>query len=173
MILSMRRPKQGRVSLFFRRIGPGFITGASDDDPSGILTYAQAGAAFGYGQLWLALWTLPFMVAVQSICGRIGLISGRGIAGALRLRYPRVVVMMAALVLLAANTVNIGADLGAMASSVHLIVPLPFSVLLIGMTALSVLLQVFVLCQRQVRTWIRSPVMLSSERGSSPHNHCR
>jgi Mn2+/Fe2+ NRAMP family transporter len=151
MILSMRRPKQGRVSLFFRRIGPGFITGASDDDPSGILTYAQAGAAFGYGQLWLALWTLPFMVAVQSICGRIGLISGRGIAGALRLRYPRVVVMMAALVLLAANTVNIGADLGAMASSVHLIVPLPFSVLLIGMTALSVLLQVFVPYRRYVR----------------------
>lgn len=129
---------------FFKRLGPGFITGASDDDPSGIATYAQTGVSFGYGQLWLALWTLPFMIAIQGMCGKIGLLTGKGIAAVIRDRYPRWVLVLAVSILLVANTLNIGADLGAMAAAAGLLVRAPFAVLLSLMTAGTILLQVFV-----------------------------
>jgi NRAMP (natural resistance-associated macrophage protein)-like metal ion transporter len=106
---------------FFKKIGPGFITGAADDDPSGIGTYAQTGAVFGYRQLWLAFFSVPFMVAIQEMCGRIGLVTGKGLAGALRARYGRTLLSVAVLLLFLANVVNIGADLGAIASSVSLV----------------------------------------------------
>src|SRR5215831_6684568 len=84
------RPRPLRQSgRWLRVLGPGLITGAADDDPSGIGTYAQSGAAFGPGQLWLALYMLPLMIAVQEMCGRIGLVTGRGIAGIVRQRYGR------------------------------------------------------------------------------------
>ncbi|HEX4796765.1 MAG TPA: Nramp family divalent metal transporter [Humisphaera sp.] len=111
-------PRKG----FFHRLGPGLITGASDDDPSGIATYSQAGATFGYGMLWTALLTLPLMVAIQEISARLGRVTGRGIATNIRQNYPAWVLYPIVLVLLIANTINIGADIGAMGACLKLIV---------------------------------------------------
>jgi NRAMP (natural resistance-associated macrophage protein)-like metal ion transporter len=132
------------LKRLWNMLGPGFVTGAADDDPSGIATYSHTGASFGYGQLWLVLFSYPFMVAVQEMCGRIGLVTGRGLSGVIRKHYSRTLLALAVLVLVVANTINIGADLGAMASSVELIIPVPFVSLLCGITALSLLLQIFV-----------------------------
>jgi len=100
-------------------LGPGFITGASDDDPSGIGTYAVAGATLGLQTLWTALLTYPLMAAVQNICARLGMISGQGLAGVLRDHYPRAVLYGSVLLLFGANTINVGADLSAIADAVH------------------------------------------------------
>lgn len=100
-------------------LGPGFITGASDDDPSGIGTYAVAGASLGLQTLWTALLTFPLMAAVQNICARIGMVSGEGLAGVLREHYPRAVLYAAVVLLFGANTINVGADLGAIADAVR------------------------------------------------------
>jgi NRAMP (natural resistance-associated macrophage protein)-like metal ion transporter len=97
-------------------LGPGLITGASDDDPSGIGTYSQVGSQFGYGLLWLALFTFPLMSAVQELCARIALQTGVGLGASLRRKFPRWIVAIAILGLLAANTFNVGADLGAVAA---------------------------------------------------------
>ena len=102
-------------------LGPGFITGASDDDPSGIGTYAIAGASFGLSLLWTALLTYPLMAAVQDICARVGMISGEGLAGVLRRHYPRPLLYGAVTLLFVANVINIGADLRAVADAVHLL----------------------------------------------------
>src|SRR5512140_3610590 len=91
-------------------IGPGFITGAADDDPSGVATYSQTGAIFGYTQLWLVWFTSPFMIVIQQMCGRIGLVTGKGLAGVIREHYPRPVLYAAVALLVVANTINIGAD---------------------------------------------------------------
>jgi len=103
-----------RFRRFFRRLGPGLITGAADDDPSGISTYSVTGAAFGYTPLWTALFSFPLMVAVQLMCARLGMVRGEGLAGVIRRRYPRWVLWSACALLVVANTVNIGADLGGM-----------------------------------------------------------
>ncbi len=129
---------------WLKRIGPGFITGAADDDPSGIATYAQTGVQFGYGQLWTSLFSFPFMAAVQEMCGRIGMVTGQGLSTVVRRHYARPVLFAAVLLLLAANTVNIGADLGAMAASAQLVFGVPFAVWLLGLTALTLVLEVFV-----------------------------
>ncbi|MDQ3803106.1 MAG: divalent metal cation transporter [Acidobacteriota bacterium] len=110
-----------RVSRFFSNLGPGLITGAADDDPSGISTYSVTGAAFGYGPLWTALFSFPLMAAVQLMCARLGLVTGRGLAGVVRRRYPRWVLWGACALLVAANVVNIGADLGGMAEATELV----------------------------------------------------
>ncbi len=115
----MRNP----VVRFFMLLGPGLVTGASDDDPSGIGTYAQAGAAFGYATLWTAWLTFPLMAAVQYICAKVGLVSGRGLAGVLRQHYPRLLLFPVVFVLLAANTINAGVDLGAIAAGLNLLIP--------------------------------------------------
>jgi NRAMP (natural resistance-associated macrophage protein)-like metal ion transporter len=108
-------PEQPRSSRgFFSGLGPGLITGAADDDPSGISTYSVTGAALGYAPLWTALFSFPLMVAVQMMCARLGMVTGRGLAGTIRLRYSRRVLWGACALLIAANTVNIGADLGGM-----------------------------------------------------------
>jgi NRAMP (natural resistance-associated macrophage protein)-like metal ion transporter len=112
-------------------IGPGLITGASDDDPSGIATYSQAGAQFGYGLGWTLVITFPLMSAVQMIAARIGRASGRGIAGNLRRHYPGWLTTLLVVLLLTANTINIGADLGAMADSTALVTGLPGPVFLV------------------------------------------
>jgi NRAMP (natural resistance-associated macrophage protein)-like metal ion transporter len=109
--------KKGLAAL----IGPGLLTGASDDDPSGIGTYSQVGAQFGFGMLWTMLFTYPLMVAAQLICARIGRVTGKGLAGNLREYYPRWALYPLVLLLLAANTINIGADLGAMGSGIQLL----------------------------------------------------
>lgn len=100
-------------------LGPGFITGASDDDPSGIGTYAIAGASLGLQTLWLALLTFPLMATVQNACARLGMISGQGLAGVLRDHYPRWILYGSVTLLFVANTINVGADLGAVADAVH------------------------------------------------------
>lgn len=107
-----RRP---RFLGLIRRLGPGLVTGAADDDPSGIVTYTQAGAAFGYGLGWAVVLTLPFMVAVQEISARIGRVTGAGIVGALRAHAPRPVLLLVVWLLVVANVVNLGADIGGMA----------------------------------------------------------
>jgi NRAMP (natural resistance-associated macrophage protein)-like metal ion transporter len=99
---------------FFSRLGPGLITGAADDDPSGISTYSVTGAAFGYAPLWTALFSFPLMVAVQMMCARLGMVTGEGLAGVIRRHYPKWVLWSACALLVIANTVNIGADLGGM-----------------------------------------------------------
>ncbi len=133
-----------QIKKVLKVLGPGFITGASDDDPSGIATYSQTGAQFGYTQLWMALFTLPFQNVIQEMCGRIGMVTGRGLAGVIREHYGRPLLSVAVLLLLAANTINIGADLGAMAAAGRLVLHLPFVVLLLVITALTLLLEVFV-----------------------------
>ncbi len=127
------------------RIGPGFITGASDNDPSGIVTYTQVGAKFGLAQLWTALWCLPLLAATQEIVGRIGLVTGEGIVAALRKHYAKPVMWGFVILLFAANTLNIGADMGAMAEATRLLIPvIPFPVLVIGFTVLILVLEIFI-----------------------------
>ncbi len=134
-----------KLKKLLKILGPGFITGAADDDPSGIATYAQTGAQFGYSQLWTALFSFPFMTAVQEMCGRIGLVTGRGLAGVMRAHYPKPLLYIAVLLLFLANTINVGADLGAMAASGQLLIAgIPFAVWLIGITVITLLLEVFV-----------------------------
>ncbi|HYM84630.1 MAG TPA: divalent metal cation transporter [Candidatus Dormibacteraeota bacterium] len=123
-------------------LGPGFITGASDDDPSGIGTYAQAGAQYGYATLWMTVAMLPMMSAVQYICAKIGMVSGRGLAGVLRQHYPRAVLYPAVLAMVLANTINAGADLGAIAGAINLLLPVPAIVWVVPITAAILLVQV-------------------------------
>lgn len=117
---SRRRP-------FWKALGPGLITGASDDDPSGIATYSQAGAQFGFGLAWMLVITYPLMVVIQVISGQLGRTTGRGIAGNLREHYPKALLHGTVMLLFVANTLNIGADLGAMAAAADLILPLSHS----------------------------------------------
>lgn len=135
---------RGSLKKFLKVLGPGFITGASDDDPSGIATYSQTGARFGYGQLWLASFSFPFQAVIQEICGRIGMVTGKGLAGVIRKNYAGRVLYIAVFLLLVANTINIGADLGAMASAGQLVLRLPFTILLLFMTVATLVLEVFV-----------------------------
>src|SRR6266404_4024198 len=104
----------------FAGLGPGLITGAADDDPSGISTYSVAGAAYGYATLWIALLTFPLMAAVQLMCARLGMVTGNGLAAAVRTYYPRWVLWGACSLLVVANVINIGADLGGMAEATQL-----------------------------------------------------
>src|SRR6476620_11610495 len=104
------------------RLGPGLITGAADDDPSGIGTYSQVGAQFGYGLSWSLLFSLPFMTVIQDVAAQIGSVTGRGIAANLRRHYPRPFLWAAVLLLLFANVINLGADLSAMGAVTQLLV---------------------------------------------------
>jgi NRAMP (natural resistance-associated macrophage protein)-like metal ion transporter len=117
------RQKSGgeRVRSRLRELGPGLITGAADDDPSGIATYSQAGAAFGYGLLWTALISLPLMSAVQLMCARIGIVARSGLAAVLREHYPRWTLWLACSLLIIGNTINIAADLAGMAAGARLL----------------------------------------------------
>ena len=110
------------IARLWRAVGPGVISGAADDDPSGIATYSIAGAQFGTALLWTSLLTWPLMAAVQSMCARIGMVTGRGLMSALRQKFPRPVLIVAAVALFVANTINVGADLSGMADAAHLLV---------------------------------------------------
>ncbi len=127
-----------------KSIGPGVVTGIADDDPSGIATYAQTGAIFGFGQLWLALYSLPFMIAVQEMCARIGMVTGKGLAGVIKSHYPRTVLLIAVSLLGIANITNIGADLGAMGAAASLISPLSSGVSLILITIVTLVAVVLI-----------------------------
>jgi NRAMP (natural resistance-associated macrophage protein)-like metal ion transporter len=124
-------------------IGPGFITGASDDDPSGIATYAVAGASFGFATLWTALITFPLMATVQFICAKIGMVTGQGLAGVLKKHYPRWILIPAVIALLIANTFNAGADIGAIAAAINLIAPIPPTALIIPIAIMILLVQIW------------------------------
>ena len=113
------------LARYFRILGPGLVTGAADDDPDGITTYSVAGAALGYGLLWMTLVTFPLTAAVQLICARIGLVTGRGLAAAIRNHYPRPFLYVACLLLLVANVFNIAADLSGMADVTHMLTGVP------------------------------------------------
>lgn len=115
-------PVSSIVSIL-RSFGPGVVTGASDDDPSGIATYSQVGAKFGLGMLWMALYLLPMMIVVQEMCARIGLVTGKGLATVIKNRYSKNIVYPISGLLVIANTINIGADIAAMAASTQLVFP--------------------------------------------------
>jgi len=146
--IANRMPGKGinpykRVKDYWFALGPGLTTGASDDDPSGIATYSQAGAQYGLGLLWMAAFTFPLMAIVQEMCARIGLVTGRGLAGNIRKHFGKKVLYVSTILLFAANTFNIGADIGAMAKAVQLLSPrINFSLLTIGFSVLILLLQI-------------------------------
>ena len=138
---------------FFAELGPGLITGAADDDPSGISTYSVTGAAFGYAPLWTALFSFPMMTAVQLMCARLGLVTGRGLAGVLRHRYPRWVLWGACALLVTANAFNIAADLGGMAAATELVTGLPTPALIPCYAVVIVALLFFSTYRRIVQTF--------------------
>jgi NRAMP (natural resistance-associated macrophage protein)-like metal ion transporter len=132
-------------------LGPGLITGASDDDPSGIATYSQAGAQFGYDLAWTLLFAWPLMCAIQEISARIGRVTGRGIAGNLKRHYPVAVVTVLVSLLVIANVINLGADMGAMGAALHLVIGGPTLIYVALFGLVSMLLEVFVRYSRYVR----------------------
>jgi NRAMP (natural resistance-associated macrophage protein)-like metal ion transporter len=132
------------------RLGPGLITGASDDDPSGIATYSQAGAQFGYAMCWVMLFCFPLMAAIQEISARIGRVTGQGIAGNIRAHYSPWLLRTIVGLLLVANIINLGADLGAMAAALQLLVGGPMGLYVVGFAVGSALLEVFVSYERYV-----------------------
>ncbi|WCT11985.1 NRAMP family divalent metal transporter [Mucilaginibacter jinjuensis] len=137
------KPAKKSIWKWFTVLGPGLTTGAADDDPSGIATYSQTGAQFGYGQLWTALYMLPFMMAVQEACARIGLVTGKGIAAVVKEHYSKPVLYIVVSLVVIANTINIGADIGAMAAAAQLLVPVHFVVLTMLFTVIILLLEIF------------------------------
>ena len=133
-----------RSKDYWHMLGPGLTTGASDDDPSGIATYSQTGAKYGFQLLWLAVFTFPLMAVVQEMCARIGIVTGRGLASNIRSHFSRRVLYFCAALLFAANAFNIGADLGAMAQAVQLLAPkVSYTLLVIMFSAVGLLLQIF------------------------------
>lgn len=137
------RRESNPVKRFLKLLGPGFITGASDDDPSGIGTYAVAGASLGFSTLWTALVTFPLMTSVQYICGKVGMVSGMGLAGVLRRHYSRWLLYPAVLGLLIANTINAGADIGAIAAALNLLVPVPIIAMIVPVTLIILVIQIW------------------------------
>jgi NRAMP (natural resistance-associated macrophage protein)-like metal ion transporter len=131
------------LKRLLKMLGPGLVTGASDDDPSGIGTYAAAGAKLGYTSLWTALMTFPLMASVQFICAKIGMVSGRGIAGVLGIHYSRNLVYPVVLALMIANTINAGADILAIAAGLNLLIPVPVAVMIGPVSLLILVLQVW------------------------------
>lgn len=133
-----------KTKAYWHMLGPGLTTGASDDDPSGIATYSQAGAKYGFQLLWLAPLTFPLMAIVQEMCARIGMVTGRGLAGNIRVHFSKKLLYLCTTLLFAANALNIGADLGAMAKAVQLLNPqLNFGLLVIGFALASMFMQIF------------------------------
>jgi NRAMP (natural resistance-associated macrophage protein)-like metal ion transporter len=132
-----------KIKYLIKVAGPGLVSGAADDDPSGIATYTQTGAKFGYSQLWTAGFILPFLIATQEVCARIGVATGKGIARLVKENYSKKTLFVVVGLVLIANTINIGADIGAMAAAFNLLVPLPFALTALGFTAIILVLEVF------------------------------
>lgn len=137
------KTKRNKLQRILSAIGPGITTGAADDDPSGIATYSQTGAQFGFGQLWTAFYMLPFMMAVQEACARIGMVTGKGIAAIVKQNYNRKLLYAVVTLVVIANVINIGADIGAMAAAANLILPLPFAVWTLLFTSSILILEIF------------------------------
>ncbi|HEY5461994.1 MAG TPA: divalent metal cation transporter [Hanamia sp.] len=137
------KAKRNKFLKFLSILGPGLTTGAADDDPSGIATYSQTGAQFGYGQLWTAFYMLPLMMGVQEACARIGMVTGKGIAAIVKEHYNAKVLYAVVGLVVIANVINIGADIGAMAAAAALIIPLPFVVWTLLFTTSILILEIF------------------------------
>ena len=149
--IARRRAARGRAHKgLLGRLGPGLITGASDDDPSGIATYSQTGAQFGYAMCWVMLFCFPLMVAIQEISARMGRVTGQGIAGNIRAHYSRWLLYAIVGLLLLANTINLGADLGAMAAALKLLIGGPAGLYVTGFAIGCTWLEVFSRYQRYV-----------------------
>lgn len=141
-----------KAQSYWASLGPGLVTGAADDDPSGIATYSQTGAQYGYQYLWMSLFTFPLMSIVQEMCARIGLATGRGLAGNIRINYPKWVLYTCALLLFVANTLNIGANIGAMAEATRLLFPdFSFGFVAAAFTLFCLLVQIFTPYERYAR----------------------
>jgi NRAMP (natural resistance-associated macrophage protein)-like metal ion transporter len=141
-----------KAKNYWNNLGPGLITGAADDDPAGIATYSQTGAQFGFQLLWLSPFTFPLMALVQEMCARIGLATGRGLAGNIRINYSKRILYLCAFLLFVANTLNIAANIGAMSNATQLLFPnLNFAVLVAGFTFFCLFLQIFTPYERYAR----------------------
>jgi NRAMP (natural resistance-associated macrophage protein)-like metal ion transporter len=160
LFLHPRRHHPGRHRLrgrgYFKRLGPGIITGAADDDPSGIGTYSQVGAAYGFGLLWSVIYVAPLAAAVQELAARLGLCRGIGLSSLIRERFPRWVLYAAVSLVAVANTFNVAADLSSMGASLHLVVPVPAALLTVVMTVLMLALEILVPYHRyaKVLRWL-------------------
>ncbi len=145
-----------RSKGYFSRLGPGIVTGAADDDPSGIGTYSQAGAQAGYGLLWAAPWLLPLAYATQEACARLALVTGQGLAAIIRAKMPRWVLILAVLLVATANTVNIAADLASMTAALRLLVPIDQVVGVVMLALIIALLEIVVPYHRyaKVLRWL-------------------
>jgi len=133
-----------KFGRFLRIFGPGLITGAADDDPSGIATYSQTGAQFGFAQLWTAIFMYPLQTAVQEACARIGAVTGKGLAAVVKNNYGKPILFGVVLLVVVANTINIGADIGAMAASAQLLVPIPILFYAIAIAIFVLSLEIFI-----------------------------
>lgn len=150
--IALRMMTRKKFNRFLRILGPGLVTGAADDDPSGIATYSQAGAAYGFGFLWSFPVMYPLLLAVQESCSRIGAVTGRGLAALIKENYSKKLLYMSVLLVVVANTVNIGADLGAMAATTQLFAPkAPFALLAVIYAAIIIGLVVFVSYKRYAK----------------------
>lgn len=147
----MENGPQDHEASWLKKLGPGLITGAADDDPSGIATYSQAGAQFGFNMLWTVLFTYPLMVGIQVVSARIGRVSGHGLATNIRRHYPAWLLYGVVGLLLIANTINIAADVSAMGEALKLIVGGPAQLYAVAFGVMSLLLQVFIPYRRYVR----------------------
>ncbi|MBA3788816.1 divalent metal cation transporter [Patescibacteria group bacterium] len=152
----MEEKKPSPLKRFLKILGPGLITGAADDDPSGIATYSQTGAQFGYGMLWTALYQIPLLLAVQEACARIGAVTGQGLAGVIKKYYSRKILFAMVFLVVVANTINIGADIGAVAAASRLVINVPFWFLAVLTALVVVLLEVLVSYKHytQVLKWL-------------------
>ncbi len=140
----MEAKLRDRLIRYWRILGPGLVTGAADDDPSGIATYSQTGAAYGIQLLWMSLFALPMAIVVQEMCARIGMVTGRGLAENIRHAFPRSILYVCVALLFAANTFNIAADISAMASGIKLLIPgVSFIAIVIVFALISLWLQIF------------------------------
>ena len=139
----LEKRERNPLKRFLGMLGPGVITGASDDDPSGIGTYTAAGASLGFSTLWTAIITFPLMIAVQFTCAKIGMVSGQGLAGVLRQFYSRKWLYPAVLGVVVANTINAGVDIGAIAEAIRLFVPVPRAIIIVSIALMIVALQIY------------------------------
>jgi NRAMP (natural resistance-associated macrophage protein)-like metal ion transporter len=145
------KKSQSTVVRILKSFGPGIITGAADDDPSGIATYSQTGAQYGFGQLWTAIFMLPMMYVVQEMAARIAVVTGKGIAKNIRLYYSRWLLYPMVLLLVIANVINLGTDLGAMAASTRLFIPLDFKLLTVLFAFIVLTLEIFIPYKRYAK----------------------
>jgi Mn2+/Fe2+ NRAMP family transporter len=140
----LRKKKDHRYSRYFRILGPGLITGAADDDPSGIATYSQAGATYGFGQLWIIALCLPLMIAVQETCARIGSVTGKGLVKVTSEIYSKKILYSVVSLVVIANVINIGADIAAVGAALNLLIPLPIFFLSTIFTLIVVFLEIVI-----------------------------